>query len=976
MSEELNSKILNTKNSEPTLNGSVWRKWDLHVHTPASYTWEGAKDDNAFKENIKKMNESDVEVFAITDYWTFDGYQKMVEVNAKLPEAERLKKILLPGIELRFDILTDEENPIDKTRVNFQVVFNNDDGNGLYRVNQFYNQLKLSSTQKVIGKRSFIEIAKDYPDDVLKKLVGKKRKQCKDKDYLIAGYKSCYISYDCLIGILNNRYLMENLFIVVPWDKYGGISKIDPLLRDDTKKKLTKLSDALESTKDETIKLFLLDKELLASKSWAESWEQFLDDQEKPCVCGSDAKKVGSIGVFPNDKACWIKADTTHAFEGLKQIIYEPKERVYIGKENPSAFKHPIISSFSVSEKSNKFFLKKMGSISLSAGLNCVIGPRGAGKSTLLDAVSFCLGDNDVLNQDRNNYIGFFFTQNDTDIINSVVKNSYSGESKRLSPSTTNGSGFVFDYYHQKHIGYLADPNNEEVLSHFLFDKIFKEGRGLDSLFSELSENRDKISSKLAINREQIVACAKEVSKELEIKTKIADKNSRAKFLSQEEIKNLLEERAKVIKLRERIHKIKTRIAKIDKDPLIVDSEIVDIDFFSELLLSPIDPEGTIIPAEWKKLEISAGSFVKGLDKGKERIKTQIEKLTNRIIKLEPSFNFGKRLTDILEQIQTESTKKGVTITVDDLEKLDSIQKEIATFEEQLKIIDEKKGEKSTLLDERKKLLAEYKDHLGSVKNELETNFSELLKKDGAILYGTIKLKVEIDLPLESYLGIIEGKAQYNPEDETPRFPARKSLLELFKTLGAEKIIRDLRNNYFDDWSTRGFGVSGLDYFKKMQNKEEVAMYLEEFLPALTAHLLWRPNSTRDFKLLKECSIGERGTALLSVILIAGREPLIVDQPEDDLDHFYLYKTLTPIIKEVKKRRQLIFATHDANIVINGDAELILIITTDDGKFGDVTLTSIENLNNRDDTMKVLEGGKDAFRKRKDKYGKAAERNS
>jgi len=198
-------------------------------------------------------------------------------------------------------------------------------------------------------------------------------------------------------------------------------------------------------------------------------------------------------------------------------------------------------------------------------------------------------------------------------------------------------------------------------------------------------------------------------------------------------------------------------------------------------------------------------------------------------------------------------------------------------------------------------------------------------------------------------------------------------LLELFKTLGAQKVIRDLRNNYFDDWNARGFGAGSLDYFQKVQNKEEVAMYLEEFLPSLTAHLLWRPDSTRDFKLLKKCSIGERGTALLSVILITGREPLIIDQPEDDLDHFYLYKTLTPIIKEVKKRRQLIFATHDANIVINGDTELILITTTRDGKFGEVILTSIENLNNREDVMKVLEGGKDAFRKRREKYGKTAD---
>jgi ATPase subunit of ABC transporter with duplicated ATPase domains len=193
--------------------------------------------------------------------------------------------------------------------------------------------------------------------------------------------------------------------------------------------------------------------------------------------------------------------------------------------------------------------------------------------------------------------------------------------------------------------------------------------------------------------------------------------------------------------------------------------------------------------------------------------------------------------------------------------------------------------------------------------------------------------------------------------------------MELFKSLGPRKLIISFRRNNFEDWCVSGLGTRSIDYFKKIKNKEEVAMRLEELLPDLTSRLLWRPDLTKDFKLLKNCSIGERGTALLSIILIAGAEPLIIDQPEDDLDHFYLYKTLTPIIKEVKKRRQLIFATHDANIVVNGDAELIFIVITEDGEFGDITPTSIENLATREKVMDVLEGGKTAFIKREKKYG-------
>jgi energy-coupling factor transporter ATP-binding protein EcfA2 len=950
----------------PNFKGSHWRKWDLHVHTPASFSWDGANDDDAYREIIKTMNESDVAVFAVTDYWTFTGFEKLMEINAKLSEPERLKKLVLPGMELRFDILTDEANPVDKTRINFQVLFNNDDGNGLYRVDQFYSQLKLSSTSMIISPNSFAEIAKDYPDDVLQKLVNKKREQCVDDDYRLAGYKSCYVSYDCLDTIFKAKELRDHAFVVVPWDKYGGISKIDPLLRDDTKKKLTKLANALESTRDETISLFLLNEETLSTKSWAHSWRQFLDGKKKPCVCGSDAKRTQSIGMFPNGRTCWIKADTT--FEGLRQIVHEPKERVYIGDGDPTAFTHSAIGSFSVAPQNETFFLRKVGGIYFSEGLNCVIGPRGAGKSSLLDVIALTLGDQSVLKPERNNYAGFFFKSNASDIITAVVKKTYAGQALRLSPANAKGAGFLFDYYHQKQIGFLADPNNERILSRFLFDKIFQEGRGLESLFSELNEKRNALVSSLAINREKIVASAKEITKETEIQTKIAESNKRVTFLSQEEIRHLLDQRRKVITLRDRVASITARVARAEIEPLISDAHVVDVEFFAELSLTLIDPDGAIVPEEWKALETAAGVFVKGLDEDKAKVEDRVTELTAQIVEIEPAFRFEERLRSIWEEIQAESSKRGVPISVDDLEKLDSIQKEITNWQTQLKSIGERKKTKMSLQEERKRLLKSYADELTDVKTDLEANFADLLRKDGAVMKETIQLKVEINLSLEAHVKLIEEQAEHDPAEGAPRFPSRRALLEMLNDLGAEKIIRDLYNAYFEDWKAPGFGWGALEYFETMQNREEVAMRLEELLPSLTAHLSWRPDSSRDFKPLKECSIGERGTALLSVILITGRDPLIIDQPEDDLDHFYLYQTLTPIIKEVKKRRQLIFATHDANIVINGDAELILIATTEDGRFGSATPTSIENIENREWVMKILEGGRDAFQRREEKY--------
>ncbi len=655
-------------------------------------------------------------------------------------------------------------------------------------------------------------------------------------------------------------------------------------------------------------------------------------------------------------------------FHILKQVKYEPRDRVYVGTDDPSAYKYSVVDSLSISTKDDDFFFKGIGKILLNQGLNCVIGPRGAGKSTMLDVIALSLGNLDVLKENRNNYVGYFFKTGDAGIVKSLVRNSSTGENKELSAATAKASGFVFDYYHQKQIGYLADPNNEEILSRFLFEKIFKEGRGLDSIFSEMNEQRDKCVSSLAINREKVVACEKEIAKETDVRGKIDDKTNRAQFLSQEEIKHLLNQRNKVIKLREQVKRIKTRVDRIDEEPLIAEGELVDSAFFSDLKLSSVDPEGTLIPAEWKKLEKDANEFVTSLGKTRVSLESEVVGFTKKVVELEPLFKFDQELEGIWKQIQAESSKKGVTITKIDLERLDAIQKEVASLEKQLQTIEAHKRERTTFLEERGRLLKEYNDHLVTVKSSLEGNFRDLLDKDGAILENTIKLEVEINLSLDSYLSVIEEKAQHEAGSDVARFPNRKSLLELFKSLTAEKVLRDLRNNYFEDWIGPGFGSGGLDYFRKMSNREEVAMYIEEQLPTLTSRLTWRPDQSKEFKPLRKCSIGERGTALLSVILIAGREPLVIDQPEDDLDHFYLFKTLTPIIKEVKKRRQLLFATHDANIVVNGDAELILIVATDDGKYGDITTSSIEDLRNRTRIMGILEGGEDAFTKREQKY--------
>ena len=121
-----------------------------------------------------------------------------------------------------------------------------------------------------------------------------------------------------------------------------------------------------------------------------------------------------------------------------------------------------------------------------------------------------------------------------------------------------------------------------------------------------------------------------------------------------------------------------------------------------------------------------------------------------------------------------------------------------------------------------------------------------------------------------------------------------------------------------------------------------------------------------------DASAGQQATALMHVLLNQDGPPLIIDQPEDDLDN-QMVSEIAALIWKAKKKRQLIFASHNANIVVNGDAELVACcdykITTDQSKGAIKKLGAIDIDDVRNEITKVMEGGEEAFKLRKEKYG-------
>lgn len=129
-------------------------------------------------------------------------------------------------------------------------------------------------------------------------------------------------------------------------------------------------------------------------------------------------------------------------------------------------------------------------------------------------------------------------------------------------------------------------------------------------------------------------------------------------------------------------------------------------------------------------------------------------------------------------------------------------------------------------------------------------------------------------------------------------------------------------------------------------------------------------NVNGTFKNMRNLSKGQQCTALLNVLLVENTDPLIIDQPEDNLDNSYIAESFVDSIRKFKSDRQYIFATHNANIPVFGDAELIVTLNEEDGKgkIIDNGIGSIDSNNVKQHVIKLLEGGKEAFEIREKKY--------
>lgn len=382
--------------------GSEWRRWDLHVHTPASYNSRYRDWDQFLKEIKAKAIEHDVHVVGINDYFTIDGYEKILSLcdgtdpTPYFNISSNRQLYFIPMVELRLHIFDHQQ-----TAINVHVAF--DPGIPISQIREnFFAQLNISYSDEEypLTDASLISIGHSMDNGLpvdasldYDKLSPEEKKQYRTTALSIITLSSS------MVGIRKKleKHFSRHFLIFIAKRGYGSLDNFqwydeDPkqLSRSgNTKRVMLNHSDICFSS-DPQDRTFLLGQGPDDEKYIRNKFRSL-----KPCVWGSDAHEAETL-LHPSRghtrRYTWIKADPT--FSGLQQLIFEPEGRVFIGDKPPSLV--------SISENQTKYIAShsiKRNSTSkgeiwfdecnvvLNCGLIAVIGRKGSGKSALVDSI-------------------------------------------------------------------------------------------------------------------------------------------------------------------------------------------------------------------------------------------------------------------------------------------------------------------------------------------------------------------------------------------------------------------------------------------------------------------------------------------------------------------------------------------------------------------------------------------------------------
>lgn len=663
--------------------------------------------------------------------------------------------------------------------------------------------------------------------------------------------------------------------------------------------------------------------------------------KKHPVIICSDNHNIND---YQTRSTCWIKAEPS--FEGLKQIIYEPEARVRIQEGKPEEkHSYQLINSITFDHKD---FSREP--IYFNQNLNTIIGGRSSGKSILLGCIAKKT-DNSVLVKES---INGNLSSHDK-YINEICKN-VKIEWNDKQPDNEH----KIEYYGQSEINsYASDSKKVDLIVQRIINKDDEKRKALDRYSIFQINNQKDITNKIA---ELIDLREKEIAVDGQIKG-IGNKQG-------------LED--EIAKLKKDISEIKkTREGSISEEELNKFGESVEQ---LHLFEAKFDVWGKDINSlsllKEKELLMPISGEVSKLS----------DDIRNRVLKIYADINAN------VKQIWSESIEnleKDLTETINDCKSKISTIKVSPLYAKGLEYLKENEAyaNKTQLLKDEENKLRQIIS-LEKEKETLHKNYDDLFNK---IIFLNNKYYEEIKKIadcIKQKEGNVEISAKFVLESEKIFSTLEKSIN---KTFGEGKKIKEFKGKKHDE-------VIAL--FKNILfniDNGTVKLTKDTSLQALLTTLLAMNYYSITYKVkyenddLETMSEGKKAFVILKLLLDFDDSvwPILIDQPEDDLDNRAIYTDLVSYLRDKKTKRQIILVTHNPNIVVGADSELVIVANKHGSKnenpdkikfcyYGDTLESSFTDTEEKtvlykqgikEHICEILEGGDAAFKLRERKYG-------
>ena len=972
-----NSDIL--KQITPWPRGSEWRKWDLHVHTKAdaSYRYDSdfaiskreqndAEYAKMFVEHIYSVNR--LGAIAITDHNKGAWLDRILDENGRRTSGRGNEKItIFPGVETE-----------SSDGIHLLIIFNPDsqseDVKRNYRKSTWKETIEhfltaigvVAGSNSAITTENILEVAEKW-----------------DAICIFAHVTSDKGFFKHSSGTTKKRIYRHKLTQIFQIPS-SGITEVGQL-------NIIKGKDSI-----------------------------FCNEEDKPksvaCISASDAKKLKDIAT----NNCWIKADLT--FEGLKQIIYEPDDRKYAGEEPPRKLDRTKIIKSVMFSKSNQWF-EDDKAIELNESLVSVIGGKGSGKTAILDLIALATKSYRCYEDDEAKSKSFL-----KKAVRELKGLKIKVEWDEGAPDEITITDKIEENYLEGKVRYLPQDfidqlcseigksELEEQIENVIYQKVPPEYKAdyadfnsyKSAQLSVISEKKERISNQITelnkkIHDYKIIADSKNKKKAEN------DKNDADIGKLNDEMKKILEaikEKNDQKDIIDKLNSLTDKKARFEKqisefknktlrangisndisqfidgsaeflDQLKADLKLIDVNNEIiekiNLVLHPGNLQ-EIIQARKKEIEIEINKLQEGLRKGNEDIKALKDKIT------------------------LEKSKQDKIREINEAQSI--LKRKKATLNEELKIIEINERElpeiskkRDTIIIDYFALLFEEKEILKEIYYPLTIILQRSSEENEKLFDFSILFSIDINSMSEEGYKLIDLRSEGRYRQKSlDAFRADIKKITLKINLEEKTISQKSKESikmYLEEVS-KLFGSSA----EQMRSQLKREKYTElDFYNWLYSTKYYDFNYSLKFNgnELSNLSPGLKGVALLILFLELDKEdkrPILIDQPEENLDNRSIYNTLKDYFRNAKERRQTIIITHNPNLVVNVDAEQIIVANYDRGiknqksriryisgslenTFKDSAADNVlDKQGIREHVCEILEGGKEAFEKREEKYG-------